>query len=266
MSAASEAANCRCCDLPHQMPGDRVLTVKGLSYAYPNSFPALEQVNLAVRRLTHVAVIGPNGGGKSTLLKLILGIYKPSAGDILVFGTPPHRACTHVGYVPQHADIRPDFPVTVKEVVLMGCISDHAFGWHGRACQASADQALQELELLPLRHRPFGKLSGGERQRVLIARALVGHPQLLLLDEPTANVDPASQQRFRAIIANLSQRMTVVTVSHDLNVITDAIDQVIFVNRTAHTYQPAEIRAANVWNLYRDAPTFVEDDRRGQHA
>lgn len=246
-----QAERIKCHALSHRMADDAILALRGVGYVYPNGTVALQHVNLKVPRLTHIAVIGPNGGGKTTLLKLILGIIKPSEGEVLVMGSPPHRACAYVGYVPQHTAIQPDFPVTVREVVMMGCSGNHFLGWHRLRCRPCARGILEETGIWDLRNRPFCRLSGGERQRVLIARALVGHPELLLLDEPLASVDPAAQARFREIAKGLCERMTVITVSHDLGYITDDIDQVFFINRTATTYLPEEIRNANVGNLYR---------------
>lgn len=241
----------KCGGIAHHFPGDTVLDLGGVSYRYPSGVLALEHINLKVKRHSNLAVIGPNGGGKTTLLKLILGILRPTAGQITVMGAPPHRACRHLGYVPQHTTLRPDFPVTVREVVLMGCVNWHFLGWHRISCRACARSILEEMDIWELRNRPFCKLSGGQRQRVLIARALVAHPQLLLLDEPLANVDPASRARFKDFIFPLSQRMTVITVSHDLGLISDDLDEVLFVNRRARSYLPDEIRNANVSDLYR---------------
>lgn len=241
-----------CPETPHETsPGGVVLALRDVDYRYPNGTLALQGVGLTVERFSNVAVIGPNGGGKTTLLKLLLGILKPSSGDMSVMGAAPHRACVHLGYVPQHTSIQPEFPVTVKEVVTMGCGGSHFLGWHGRGCKACVAAILDEMEIRSLQNRAFGKLSGGERQRVLIARALVGHPDILLLDEPLANVDPALQSKFRKTILSLSERMTVITVSHDLSYLTDEIDQVVFVNRGAKTYRADEIRSLNLMDLYR---------------
>lgn len=242
-----------CCAFSHHAVGDVVLTVKNLRFAYPESGrTVLEDIDLEIKRHANVAIIGPNGGGKTTFLKLVLGILKPTGGEISVLGTPPHRSCRHIGYVPQHKTLRPDFPITVNEVVLQGCAGTHFLGWHPGECRQCVNSVMEEMEIGALANRPFCKLSGGERQRVLIARALSGHPDLLLLDEPLANVDPASRSKFREILKSLSHRMTVMTVSHDLGDLSESVDLVVFVNRTATTYQPEEIRSANVRSLYRE--------------
>lgn len=221
-----------------------------VQFRYQASRPVLEDVSFSLPERGHVCVIGPNGGGKTTLLKLALGLLQPDEGHIKVFGITPHRACKHVGYVPQHTNIRRGFPITVREVVLTGCVEQHLFGWHRPACGHAADEVMKELGIQDLASCSFDRLSGGQRQRVLIARALVGHPSLLLLDEPTASVDPGVEKRVRAVLAKLNERMGVVTVSHDLNYISDDLDAVLFVNRTVRLMEPRELTSDTVWELF----------------
>lgn len=235
----------------HSVEGQVALSLKDVAFQYPNGTLALKGVNLTVLHNSSVAVLGPNGGGKSTLLKLILGILKPSKGTIEVMGSPPHAACNYLGYVPQHATIRPDFPITVREIVLHGCAGNHWLGWHPPGCRGCVDSVLAELEIDALANRRFCQLSGGERQRVLIARALAGHPAILLLDEPLANVDPASRAKFQDVLRGLARRMTVLSVSHDLAFLADGIDRVVFISGHSREYDPEEVRTANVQELYR---------------
>lgn len=239
----------RCCHV-HDLAGP-VVRFEDVRFRYPTAAePVLTDVSFSVDTRSHICVIGPNGGGKTTLLKLMLGLLQPDAGTAQLFGIPPHRACRHVGYVPQYSVIKPGFPITVNEVVLTGCVERHRFGWHQRSCGESADQIMAELEIQDLADRPFSRLSGGERQRVLIARALVGGPSLLLLDEPTANIDPKVQQQVRDALVQLSRRMTVITVSHDLDYISDVLDGVFFVNRSVRVLQPDEVTSDAVWELF----------------
>jgi zinc transport system ATP-binding protein len=239
----------RCCHV-HDLAGPKV-SFKEVAFRYPTRIePVLSDVSFCVEERSHICVIGPNGGGKTTLLKLMLGLLSPDQGTIELFGIPPHRACRHVGYVPQHSVIRPGFPITVREVVLTGCVEQHRFGWHKKGCGESADQIMEELEIAGLAGRPFSRLSGGERQRVLIARALISGPLLLLLDEPTANIDPKVQQQVRETLNRLSSRMTVITVSHDLDYISGELDGVFFVNRSVRLLQPGEVTSDAVWELF----------------
>lgn len=239
----------RCCHV-HDLAGS-VVRFTDVTYSYPaRAEPVLANVSFSVDERSHICVIGPNGGGKTTFLKLMLGLLSADSGCVELFGRPPHRACRHVGYVPQHSVIKPGFPITVREVVLTGCVEQHRFGWHKRGCGESADEIMNELEILDLANRPFSRLSGGERQRVLIARALVSGPLLLLLDEPTANIDPKVQQQVRDTLAHLSERMSVITVSHDLDYISSELDGVFFVNRGVRVLKPDEITSDAVWELF----------------
>lgn len=239
----------RSCVHQHDLSGP-VIEFREVGFAYPEGGPVLEDVTFVISGKKHVCVIGPNGGGKTTMLKLMLGLLQPERGTVEIFGIPPHRACRHVGYVPQHTVLRRGFPITVREVVLTGCVDRHFFGWHRPACGVDADAVLKELGILDLASRPFDQLSGGQRQRVLIARALVGNPALLLLDEPTANIDPAVARQVRDILTALSRRMTVVTVSHDLDYLGSGLDVILLVNGTVEEMDPAEITAETVWRLH----------------
>jgi zinc transport system ATP-binding protein len=222
------------------------LRAEGVAFAYHPSAPVLDAVSLTVPSASLTCVIGPNGGGKSTFLRLALGLLSPQQGALSVFGAPPHRACCRVGYVPQQVKVRPDFPIRVKDVVRMGGA--------GRKLSASADaidRAIQQVDLQGLETRPFAELSGGQRQRVLIARALVGGPGLLLLDEPASGVDPAFEQQLRELLYRLKQTVAVVVVSHDLTFIGSQTDQVVFIDRTAQTFAPDQIDVNLISRLYR---------------
>ncbi len=238
------------CGHRHDLTGP-VVTFQGVSFRYPGTEPVLQDVSFAIAPQSHTCVIGPNGGGKTTLLRVMLGLLVPERGSVQVLGAPPHRACRHVGYVPQHTVIRRGFPITVREVVLTGCVDRHWLGWHAATCGSDADAVMAELRIADLRRRPFDQLSGGQRQRVLIARALVGNPSLLLLDEPTANIDPAIGRHVRDLLGELSRRLAVVTVSHDLDYLSARLDRVFFVDHTVREVAPAEVTSEAVWRLFR---------------
>jgi zinc transport system ATP-binding protein len=227
------------------------LVMKDISFGYIPGTPVLRSVSLAIKVPALTCIIGPNGGGKSTLLRLALGLLEPQQGHIEVFGSRPHRACNLVGYVPQHTAVRPDFPVTVREVVGMGCSGWHRIGPHRRGCCRLIDLAIEQAGLTGLESRAFAELSGGQRQRVLIARALAGNPRLLLFDEPTSGVDPAFEKQFRELISRLKQDLAVVVVSHDLTFIDPEADQVIFVDGTVRSFAPGELNSGMIWKLYR---------------
>jgi zinc transport system ATP-binding protein len=219
------------------------LQADAVSFAYHPRETVLDAVSLTVPPASLTCIIGPNGGGKSTFLRLALGLLTPAKGEITVFGAPPHRACAHVGYVPQQTAVRPDFPISVREVVRMG-----AFG--RKTAPDAVDRALRQAGLQELETRSFAELSGGQRQRVLIARALVGSPGLLLLDEPSAGVDPAFEQQLRDLLFELKQTVAVVIVSHDLTLIGPQTDQVVLINRTAQSLPPEALNLERIGRLY----------------
>ena len=199
----------------------------------------LHNVSLRIEPCEMVAIVGPNGGGKTTLLRLILGLLTPSRGRIFVFGRPPVEVRRRIGYVPQHLRFDPRFPVNVLDVVLMGRVDRRPFGPYRRSDRDAARTALEAVEMVDFSKRAFATLSGGERQRVLIAQALVAGADLLLMDEPTANVDPAVEARLFELFHRLNEERTIVFVSHNLHAVTRHVRRVICVNRTA-TSHPIE--------------------------
>lgn len=212
------------------MPDLPAVATENVSFSY-DGHPVLTDVNLTIGAGTFVGVVGPNGGGKTTLLKLILGIHTPATGSVQVFGEPPRRVCRRIGYVPQYFRFDPQFPITVTDVVLMGLLGakGKARGW----CATDRQAALEALSLVNLgnaAHRAFNALSGGQRQRVLIARALVSDPALLLLDEPTANLDPVAERELYGTLERLNHAMTIILVSHDLAFVSRCVESVLCVN------------------------------------
>lgn len=222
------------------------LQADGVSFEYHPQTPVLESVSLTVPPASLTCIIGPNGGGKTTFLRLALGLMAVRKGTVSVFGAPAHKACSRVGYVPQLSSVRPDFPILIRDVVRMG-----AFGRNGRSVEEAVDRAVQQAGLTGLEHRPFFELSGGQRQRALIARALVGDPGVLLLDEPAAGVDPAYEQQLRELLYQLKNTLAVVVVSHDLTFISPQTDQVVFIDKTARVFLPGQVDLALIGGLYR---------------
>ena len=172
------------------MTDEAAVLLRDVTFSYGGE-PVLEDVNLSVGAREAVCIVGPNGGGKTTLVKLILGLLLPQRGEVRLFGQPPRLARLRVGYMPQHVQHDPLFPVTVMDIVLMGRLGRGGLGgllgWPGRADRRAARNALEQVGMDGFGRHPFAALSGGQRQRVLIARALCCEPELLLLDEPTSN-------------------------------------------------------------------------------
>ncbi|QHI68343.1 metal ABC transporter ATP-binding protein [Tichowtungia aerotolerans] len=221
------------------------LRADGVSFAYHPQVPVLESVSLTVPPASLTCIIGPNGGGKSTFLRLALGLLEFQQGALSVFGAPPHRACSRIGYVPQQLKVRPDFPIRVKDVVRMG-----GFGRRLSALSDATGRAISQAGLQGVENRSFSELSGGQRQRVLIARALVGEPGLLVLDEPASGIDPAFERQLRELLYRLKQTIAVVVVSHDLTFIGPQTDQVVFIDRTARVLSPDRIDLNLIGQLY----------------
>ena len=206
------------------------------SYGGP---PVLERVNLSVAARDFVAVIGPNGGGKTTLLRLALGLLHPEAGEVTVLGQPPERACRRVGYVPQEAAHDAQFPATVDEVVLMGRLGRApALGPYRQHDRDHAHKALDKVGLGDQLGRRFSALSGGQRQRALIARALAAEPELLLLDEPTASIDLAARAEFFELLETLNERLAIVMVSHDLSLVSERVQSCVCVGHGEAVLHP----------------------------
>jgi zinc transport system ATP-binding protein len=232
---------------------DPVIEVRDVSFSY-QAAPVLEGVNVAIHERETVCIVGPNGGGKTTLLRLLLGQLRPIRGEIRIFGQPPDQARLRIGYMPQRSEFDPLFPVSVLDVVLMGRLGKPGlagwFGWYGARDRAAARDALEQVHMAGAARAPFASLSGGQRQRVLIARALCCQPDLLLLDEPTANVDSFVEARLFEELRSLASRMTIVLVSHDLGFVTNLVERVVCVNRQAVAHPASQLTAEVIRDMY----------------
>jgi zinc transport system ATP-binding protein len=208
-----------------------IVEISHLHFSY-NGEMVLEDISLNVREGDFLGVVGPNGSGKTTLLKVILGLIHPLRGRIRVFGDPPERARHLMSYVPQHADLDSDFPITVTDVVLIGRLGKAPLlGRYSKTDRKAAGEAMQKAEIYDLRDHHFGTLSGGQKQRVLMARALAGNPKLLLLDEPTASIDGRVEQDIYELLKKLNKKVTIILVSHDLGFISTYVNRVACVNK-----------------------------------
>jgi len=242
---------------------DSVIAMEGVSFSYDH-VPAVEHATLEIRSREFVCIVGPNGGGKTTLLRLILGLARPQTGQVRVFGGRPEAARSRLGYMPQRAHLDPKFPVRVLDVVLTGCLGPgHLFGPYRQADREAGGRVLREVGIEELADRPFSDLSGGQRQRALIARALVSNPDLLLLDEPTANVDPLGERQLYDLFHNLNQRLTIVLATHDLSFVTSQVEKVICVNRRVLVHPTHEITGEIIREVYGDDVRLVRHNHRG---
>lgn len=226
------------------------ISIQNLSFAYGPT-PVLEDIRLEIDSGDFVGIVGPNGGGKSTLLKLMLGLLQAQSGELRIFGQPPHKCVERIGYVPQYANFAKDFPISVWETVLLGRLQPRRwFGDVSRQDKQLAEQALRETEIWELRDRPVGALSGGQLQRVLMARALTSQPDILLLDEPTASVDVRAEKTIFELLKQLNQRMTIIVVSHDVGFISDYVTRVACLNRKLVCHAVDQVDAHELEHLY----------------
>ncbi len=210
---------------------EKIIQLQGVNFFYGNN-PVLEGVDLEVSRGEFIAVLGPNGGGKTTLIKLILGLLYPNSGKVSIFGREPKRVVHRIGYLPQHIEIKEDIPVTVLEIVLMGLVRSGKFGWfYSNKDRELAFNALEKVEMKKYSNCNITSLSGGQKQRVYIARALVSNPDLLVLDEPTSNIDPQGKFCFYEFLTSLSNSETILVVSHDLSITSAGIDSLGCLNK-----------------------------------
>ncbi|MBI4497803.1 MAG: metal ABC transporter ATP-binding protein [Chloroflexi bacterium] len=222
-----------------------VLELQHIRFSY-DGVAVLDDVSLAVERGYFLGIVGPNGGGKSTLLRIALGLLPPASGSVLLFGVPlaRFREWYRIGYVPQKAtsfDVR--FPATVAEVVAMGRVPRAGmFRRLSRRDWGEVERALHIVGMAEHWHTQVGRLSGGQQQRVFIARALAGEPELLVLDEPTVGIDVEAEERFYALLRTLNQELdlTLVLVSHDVGVIAQEVSQLACLNRRLVFHGPPE--------------------------
>jgi zinc transport system ATP-binding protein len=202
----------------------------------------LEAIDLAVDEKDFYAIIGPNGGGKTTLLRVILGLIHPDRGRVTIYGKPPAESQDIFGYVPQIPALDPDMPLTVEDVVLMGRISKANYLRRFTASDRRiVRETLERVGMAQLRSRQIGKLSGGQFQRIMIARALATQPKILILDEPTSSLDTTIEENIYELLKKLSHEIAILMVTHDIGVISQYVQRVACLNKRMFTHGTKEI-------------------------
>jgi len=226
-------------------PVAAIISIEHLDFAYGDQL-VLKQITLPIEEGSTLGIIGPNGGGKSTLLKLLLNVHRPTRGMIRIEGLSPAQAVARgdtMGYLPQNHPVNESFPISVRQVARLGLAGKTGMLRPYLAEDLKfVDWLLEKVGVAELAERPIGSISGGQRQRALIARALAARPKVLLLDEPTTGIDRSGQQRFIEFIADLKKelKLTVVLVSHDLRAVMAMADGIACLNVTLHYHDVPE--------------------------
>jgi len=220
---------------------DFAIKLEDVCFAYKNKV-VLENINLSVKYGDYLAILGANGGGKTTLLKIILGLLKPIKGKVSIMGQEPKKGLKFLGYVPQESTINKGFPLTVIDAVLMGLKSKKKFGLrYDKEDIKLASEVLDKVDMAAYKKRKMDELSGGERKRVYLARSLVSKPKILLLDEPTSSVDPHGTFCFLRFLEELSANVTILIVSHDLSIVSSKISSLACINKYLYYNAKAEM-------------------------
>ena len=212
--------------------------VKNLYFKYEKEW-VLEKINFILKDKEFMAIIGPNGGGKTTLLKLILGFLKPTKGEIKIYGKSPKENSLLIGYVPQYTNFALDLPITVFDIVLQGRLKKGKF-FYSKEDKEKAKEVLNTLNIFNLKDKKIKNLSGGERQKVLIARALVSNPKLLVMDEPTSAIDPKGQKEILDLIESFD--ISRIVVSHDIKILLRKVDKIAYIHKKAIIHEGPKLK------------------------
>jgi zinc transport system ATP-binding protein len=237
------------------------IRIRDLSFAY-EQIQVLCNVHLDIWPADSICIVGPNGGGKTTLIKLILGLLSPDQGTIRIFGLKPEEARLRIGYVPQYANYDPHFPISVRDVVLMGRLGGSLRGKYSSTDRDLAHAALEKTGLADLAGRSFASISGGQRQRTLIARALASGGEILILDEPTANIDHESEVRFFDLLQELNQHMTILMVTHEVGFAARFFKRIACVNRQVIIHPTSELTGRLIQEMYGGDLQMIRHDHR----
>lgn len=227
------------------------LEIKNLYVEYGNN-QVLENINLKIKDKHFLGIIGPNGGGKSTLLKAIVGLIDYKKGKINIYGKKPEKLNGVLGYVPQASKFDKNFPINVEEVVLSGILKNNIklFKKYKKNDYKEAKKVMKQLNILNLKNRQIGQLSGGQLQKVLIGRALMTEPKILLLDEPTASIDASSTTQIYELLSELNKNMTIIVVSHNMEAVASYLDSIACLNKKLYHHHEKQLDPETVKNVY----------------
>jgi len=247
-----------------ESPSAPAIDIKDVSFRYDQQ-PILTDVNLTVDSGDTLCIVGPNGGGKTTLIKLIIGLLSPNHGQIRIFGKRPDKAHLEFGYVPQYANYDSHFPISVREVTLMGRL-----GHNGARRYTTSDieltmAALKDVGLADKEKQSFSALSGGQRQRVLIARALASQGRILILDEPTANIDHESEENFFDLLTRIKHRLTILMVTHEVGFASKFFERIACVNNKVIIHPTSQLTGELIQNMYGGDLQMIRHDHVCSH-
>ena len=246
------------------MNEDSVIKIRDVHFSYGGP-PILENIELDIQAKEFVGMVGPNGSGKTTLLRIILGLINPDRGSVEVLGKPAHQGVKEIGYMPQLTPFSRDFPISVEETVLMGRLGKtSSIGLFSKEDKRLAAESMEAVEVLDLSKRPIGSLSGGQLQRVLIARALTCNPEIMILDEPTANVDMKVEKDIFDLLKKLNEKITIIVVTHDIGFISQYITKVACINRTLICHPTSELTGETIEKLYGTHVHMVHHHHEGE--
>ena len=241
-----------------------LIKIENVSYSYNGVAQdlVLRDVNLNIYQNDFIWVVGPNGGGKTTLIKLIMGLANPKTGKIRVFGEKPVKARKRIGYMPQHVHLDRNFPVTVMDIALMGRLDKSiVIGPYSREDKMAAIKALKQVNLYQHSKKSLKELSGGQVRRLLIARALACEPELLILDEPTANLDRVIEKDLFEIFKKLNENLAIIMVSHDPAFVSEFVHNVVCVNQTVAIHPTSVMEGEFIGELYGTSMRVVRHDQ-----
>ena len=228
------------------------IQIKNVSFTY-DTLPIIQEATINIKQGDFVGIIGPNGGGKTTFLKLLMGLLTPQQGTIHIFEKPPQEQRSLISYIPQKTHTDKDFPITVVELVLLGALSKYK-PWKKIpfSLKQKAQDLMKKMGIEHLQHVRYSALSGGELQRAFIARALISDPSILILDEPTANIDYEAEKKIFELLLSFQGEKTILMVSHDLNTIITQVQSIISVQHYVRYRLPEEVCKHFALGLYHE--------------
>ncbi len=236
----------------------KIVEFADVSFNYDSS-PTLIDINFSIEKNDFVAIVGPNGGGKSTLLKLILAQLAPSKGTITIFGDKNYKSLEKLGYVPQFTTHQHDFPLRLIDMVLQSKLRNNSFFVrYSKQDKQRATEILKMLKIGEYKDRFLSELSGGQRQRALIARALIDDPEILILDEPTASVDISVEQDIYDILKELNKNITILLVTHDVSFVSKYVNKVFCVNRYLHAHKLDDLTDNDAQEVYNKSMKMIK--------